>query len=278
MGFSVVSWNVEFFGSNRPGESDAQVEARIERVFDFLRSDRIAADVFAIYEVNGGQVFEPARAAFPDHQWAISEGGGSQRILVGSRIQGTFVTHRAEFSQGFAGPLRPGMLVTVPDGGTDYPILFLHLKAADVPVDFGVRAHQHDKVRSLRKALDNAAGGRANFVVAGDFNSVGLGLTYSAADITGDDENLRLVTMYDSSFDLMPIRSKNHRATFWNGPGSRHGPVDIDHVAAATSVTFESVDGADVEVIGWPELATDDEKRDWIEAFSDHALLRFTVA
>ena len=36
MAFSVCSWNVEFFGSRRSGETHAQVARRIDEVFDFL--------------------------------------------------------------------------------------------------------------------------------------------------------------------------------------------------------------------------------------------------
>ena len=277
MAFSVVSWNVEFFGSRRRGETDTRVRNRISRVFDLLATPAVQADVFAIYEVNGGQVFGPVQARFPDYTWQISDGGGSQRILVGSRLPGTFVTVRAEFSQGFSGPLRPGILVTVPHQGQNFPMLFLHLKAADVPVDFGVRAFQHAKVRSLRKTLDDSdPNGQANFIVAGDYNSVGLDLSFSPADISQAEENARLATMYGSRFDHMPVWSKTHPETFWNGPGT--GPTsDIDHVAAATRVNFAQVNGADIEVKGWPELATDAEKGRWIDQFSDHAILRYTV-
>ena len=74
MAFSVVSWNVEFFGSNRAGESDAKVRNRIGRVFESLKSEGVAADVFVIYEVNGSQVFGHVRQTFPEYQWQISEG------------------------------------------------------------------------------------------------------------------------------------------------------------------------------------------------------------
>lgn len=75
---------------------------------------------------------------------------------------------------------------------------FLHLKAADAAIDFGVRVHQHEKARHLRRALDRAAqdSGRANFIVAGDLNNVGMNLTYSGRDISLDDERGRIQTMY----------------------------------------------------------------------------------
>ena len=78
MAFTVASWNVEFFGSKRKGESDTKVRNRINRVFDYLKTPEIESDVYAIYEVNGGQVFEKVKAEFPDYHWQISEGVGAE--------------------------------------------------------------------------------------------------------------------------------------------------------------------------------------------------------
>ena len=278
MSFSVCSWNVEFFGSRRPGGTREQVAARIDDVFDFLAQPDIQTDVFAIYEVNGSQVFQKVIQAFPDYSWEITEGPGTQQILVGFRIP-AFVTQRVEFSRGFTGPLRPGVLVTVPHQGQVYPMLFLHLKAADAAIDFGVRSYQHDKVRSLRKSLDAAAiADRANFIMAGDLNNVGMNLSFSGRDISIDEEIARLRNMYESRYDDLVLLEKTADATFWNGPGSSDPPADIDHVVAAARVNLATLPhGQTVEVKGWPELATDDEKRAWIQRFSDHALLRFTI-
>lgn len=278
MAFSVCSWNVEFFGSRRSGETQAQVSNRIDEVFDLLAQPGIQSDVFAIYEVNGAQVFQKVTNAFPDYSWQITEGPGTQQILVGFRVP-AFVTQRVEFSRGFTGPLRPGVLVTVPHQGQVYPMLFLHLKAADAAIDFGVRAYQHDKVRSLRKSLDSAASSnRANFIVAGDLNNVGMNLSFSSRDISIDEEIARLRSMYESRFDELVLLEKTASATFWNGPGSLDPPSDIDHVVAASQVHIAPLpQGQRVEVKGWPELTSDAEKESWIRRFSDHALLRFTI-
>lgn len=278
MAFSVCSWNVEFFGSRRAGETHAQVANRIDDVFDLLGQPDVRSDVFAIYEVNGGQVFDKVSTAFPEYSWQITEGPGTQQILVGFRIP-AFVTQRVEFSRGFTGPLRPGVLVTVHDQGQVYPMLFLHLKAADAAIDFGVRSYQHDKVRSLRKSLDRAAAtDRANFIMAGDLNNVGMNLSFSRRDISIDEEIDRMKHMYESRFDELVLLEKSADATFWNGPGSSDPPSDIDHVVAASRIKLAKLPGGGaVEVKGWPELATDAEKAEWIRRFSDHALLRFTV-
>jgi Endonuclease/Exonuclease/phosphatase family len=170
--------------------------------------------------------------------------------------------------------------VTIPHDSRDYPVLFLHLKAADEAIDVGVRIYQHDKARSLRQALDQAAdaGERANFIVAGDINNVGMSLTFSDRDISLDDERNRIKKMYESQFDRMRLLPKTAPATFWNGPASGNLPSDIDHVLAASQVTFNALaDGARVEVKGWPEEPSDGAKVAWIVKYSDHAMLRFTV-
>ena len=278
MAFSVCSWNVEFFGSRRAGETNEEIAARIDDVFDFLATPAIQSDVFAIYEVNGAQVFSRVTEAFPNYSWQITEGSGTQQILVGFRIP-AFVTQRVEFTRGFTGPLRPGVLVTVSHEGQIYPMLFLHLKAADEAIDFGVRAYQHEKARSLRKALDAASPpGRANFILAGDLNNVGMNLPFSNRDITIEEEVERLRSMYGSRYDSLVLLEKTANATFWNGPGSSNPPADIDHVVAASRVHVAPVAGGKaVEVKGWPELESDSEKQAWIRRYSDHALLRFTV-
>ena len=278
MSFSVSAWNVEFFGSKRKGDSSQEVTDRVERVFKYL-AEEIKTDIYVIFEANGAQVVEQARTRLPAYTWTITEGSGSQDILVGSKLP-VFITERTEFAHGFKGPLRPGTLVLLEDAGINYSIRFLHLKAADAAIDFGVRVHQHEKARSLRKALDKAAPAnqRANSIVAGDLNGVGLNLTFSDADVELDDEVARLKKMYGSSRDKMPVRDKTHLATFWNGPGSSDDPSDIDHVAAAEQIQFKAVgNNAAIEVKGWPEKLTPQEQGEWISDFSDHALLRFEV-
>jgi hypothetical protein len=277
--FSVTSWNVEHFGSERNGESSAQVQTRINDVFALLDTPDVRSDVFAIYEVEGALIFDQVKQRFPDYIWTITEGAGTQEILVGTKVQ-AFVTHRPEFSRGFTGALRPGLLVTVTDGGADFPILFLHLKAADEPLDLGVRVFQHDKARSLRKALGKSTADNkpANFIVAGDLNDVGMNLTFSTWDVSLDDEKSRIKAMYESQFDRMRMLPKSAPATFWNGPGSTDDPSDIDHVLAASQISFDQdPSGAEVEVLGWPEEPTDAAKQAWITRYSDHALIRFTV-
>jgi hypothetical protein len=218
-------------------------------------------------------VFEPATTRFPGHAWAITEGGGAQRILVGHRhnLHG-FVTFRPEFSKGWTGPLRPGTLLAVTDGADRFGILFLHLKAAGGLMDFAVRDHQHEKARSLKRTLDQA--NDSNLIVCGDFNSVGSEIKFFDPDVTADQEIKRIADMYADG-TTMSLRPKSSAATFWNGPGSSDPPSDLDHVVAASQITLaQDANGAEVEVLGWADAA---DAATWIHDYSDHSLLRFTV-
>ena len=40
----------------------------------------------------------------------------------------------------------------------------------------------------------------------------------------------------------------------------------------------EDNDGNEIQVLGWPEENTEEDQKQWIRDFSDHALLRFSVA
>ena len=55
--------------------------------------------------------------------------------------------------------------------------------------------------------------------------------------------------------------------------GTRFAKADLDHVVAAKHLRFTPFADAQVEVRGWPALATKQEQVDWIRDFSDHGLL-----
>ena len=77
--FTVASWNVEHFGKgSKPGQPSNP--ARLQRVCDTLK--QLDPDVFAIYEVESGVMFDAFTAAFPVHHFSITEGAGTQQILV----------------------------------------------------------------------------------------------------------------------------------------------------------------------------------------------------
>lgn len=276
---SVLSWNVEHFNgaggidrNNRTARLD-----RVERVASYLTEQD--PDIFGLSEVEGSIVFETFTQTLPGYTFSITEGAQSQEILIGVRAGLTsFFTQRNEFKR--SNPhLRPGALLTVTIDGTNVPILFVHLKSMPSPEGFGLRDAMFDKIFSLKRALDKAArriGDQpSNFVVLGDMNTMGMDYEGRQYDIPGADE-IRLVT---TRFGRRRLRAldKSHPFTFNNGSTSSFPPANLDHVFAARHMEFAPVDGAEVKVGGWAVLDTDAARDRWINEFSDHAPLKFTI-
>jgi endonuclease/exonuclease/phosphatase family metal-dependent hydrolase len=69
----------------------------------------------------------------------------------------------------------------------------------------------------------------------------------------------------------------SHPHTFFNGSKSSYPPSELDHVFVAKHMELDDSNGFEVEVGGWAKLGSDAERDDWIESFSDHAPLIFTV-
>lgn len=114
--FSLASWNVEHFRNP---------DSRLDRVVDFL-VDLGPPDVFALYEVEGKEVFDALVGKTPGYTFHITEGPQVQEILLGVRSNlSAFFTKRTEFKSGLWA-LRPGALLTLTIDGEDYPLLFLH--------------------------------------------------------------------------------------------------------------------------------------------------------
>lgn len=267
--FSFASWNVEHFRN----DSD-----RVDRAIQFLVSADPdgggAPDVFAIYEVEGKQVFEAVMNHMPTHSFFITESNVTQNILVGlsNNITG-FVTQREELKSGVPS-LRPGALATLNFGGKMFSILFLHMKANDEPRSWGLRDDMTLHIRSLKQTLDNVApdGEDANFLIMGDINNVGMNLTYSDRDFNSNEELAR----YSARFAGRKLRllPKTANFTFSNGSSSSTTPVNLDHVYASEHLNFRQFDNnAEVLVRGWPEFDDVASQDDFIAKFSDHALL-----
>src|SRR4249919_359003 len=100
--FSLASWNVEHFKNP---------DSRVDRVVDFLAN--LTPDVFALYEVEGKEVFDALVTKMPSYSFHITEGQEVQEILVGVASNLTsFFTQKLEFKSGMQF-LRPGALLTL---------------------------------------------------------------------------------------------------------------------------------------------------------------------
>lgn len=263
--FSVASWNVEHFKDD---------PSRVGKVVDFVKEQK--PDIFALYEVEGKQVYSMLVKKMPEYSFHITEGQQIQEILVGVRRTITsFFTQRIEFKSGVS-TLRPGALLTVSVDGSDYTLLFLHLKSLNVPVGLGLRDDMLGRAFDFRKTLDKAAGGpgKANFIFMGDLNTMGMKYPYDRAI----DAALELKKLdRDAKRAKMRRLGKTLEATWWNGPGTSLPPSNLDHVVASEHLSFKSIGGAEVDVRGWASKTTDAAKGKWIEAYSDHNLLYFVV-
>jgi len=271
--FSVASWNVEHLGDKGPA-------ARMANVIGFLRDQD--ADVIAIYEVEGKNVWRQLMNGLPGYSWFITEGQNTQEILLGTASSLTaFVTQKIEFNARDAF-MRPGALLSVRHDGHDYTLLFFHLASMNDPRGFGLRQDMIDRAFTFkREVVDVLSPAEPNFIFLGDLNTMGLEYDFAQPGGPGtpidrdrasaEHEIARL--SYKGGKVRMRVLTKTHDAT-WRSLGDKS---NLDHVVAADHLQFRQFSGRDVVVRGWPELGSEQEQRDWVEDFSDHGLLFFEV-
>jgi len=265
--FSVASWNVEHFRSQK-------VDSRVEDVIGFLGEQ--SPDIFALYEVEGREVFDALTTVLPKYTFHITEGSQVQQILVGVR-QGltAFFTQKTEFRSGVS-LLRPGALLTVQVAGENYPLLFLHTKSGMEPRGLGLRDDMLIRALDFAKVLDRGTppGKRANYIFLGDFNIMGMEYRYvRESDLPAAKELLKLERGARSK--KMRVLDKDAEFTWWGG-GSID-PSSLDFVVARDHLTFKRFGESEVSVRGWPSLPPGDERLAWVRRYSDHALLYFEV-
>lgn len=265
--FSLVSWNVEHFKND---------DVRISNVVDLLKAQK--PDVFALYEVEGKEVFGALTQRMPGYSFHITEGTAVQETLVGVRRPLTaFFTQRLEFRSGVSA-LRPGALLTLTIDGKNYPILFLHTKSGNDPRGLGLRDDMLVRACEFRRVLDAApaAGGHANYMFLGDLNTMGMKYRYvPKRNIEAADELSKLEAQ--AARFGMRILTKDAPYTWSNGSKSTTPPSNLDHVVAAKHVKFRAFNGNDVNVRGWPKEPTPVKQDAWIARYSDHALLYIEV-
>jgi hypothetical protein len=269
--FSVLSWNVEHFGATAP---NMPPQKPVGPIIDLIAAQD--ADVLAIYEVEGSVVFAEVTTKMPDYSFHITEGPQTQETLVGIRKSLTgFFTQRVEFKSGVT-VLRPGALLTVTVSQANYCLLFLHLKSLTEPRGFGLRDDQTERALKFRNVLANASpDGTPNYIFLGDLNTMGMNLTFSTKDVSGEEEIARLKARCPSR--KLVALDKSEPATFGPGSSSSFSPSDLDHVVAADHLTFKDFGGASVSVRGWPQEPDDAARDAWTAKFSDHAMLFFEV-
>jgi endonuclease/exonuclease/phosphatase family metal-dependent hydrolase len=264
--FTVASWNVEHFKNN---------PERIDLVINFLKEQK--ADIFALYEVESGDVYSILVSKLPDYQFHITEGPQTQEILIGVKKTLTaFFTQKVEFKSGNT-YLRPGALLTIRIGNKDYPVLFLHTKSSTKPIGLGLRDDMFDRAFKFKKFLDKISQASvqspSNFIFLGDLNTMGMKYPFKREIIV--DYELQKLDKGAKSVKMRRL-SKNNLFTWWNGPGN-YPPANLDHVIASNQIKFKKFNGSEIDVRGWAKKKNDQEKIDWINKYSDHCLLFFQV-
>lgn len=269
--FSVASWNCEHWKEGDP---------RNAKRIDFIASQK--ADVLALYEVEGAEVWRDVMDGLPGYSFFITEGQNTQEILVGIGPKVTaFLTQKIEF-QSRDSYMRPGALVTVRSGDKDYSLLFVHVASMTDPRGFGLRTDMFERAFSFKKYLDKVAGGKADFLFAGDVNTMGLDYVYGREEPPSkkllhgriDAEQEISSLSYQATKHEMRLLTKTADTTWGSKGGMRS---NLDHVIASSQLEFKSFAGKEVEVRGWPQLDDPAEQKKWIETYSDHGLLYFEV-
>lgn len=210
-------------------------------VIGFLRDQH--ADVIAIYEVEGRNVWRQLMDGLPGYSWFITEGQNTQEILLGTASSLTaFVTQRIEFNARDAF-MRPGALMSVRHDGHDYTLLFLHLASMNDPRGFGLRQDMVDRAFTFkREVVDVVSPVEPNFIFLGDLNTMGLEYDFAQPGGPGtqverdrasaEHEIARL--SYEGGKVGMRVLRKTHDAT-WR---SLSDESNLDHVVAADHLRF----------------------------------------
>jgi len=265
--FSVLSWNVEHF--------KGEVEKRVEDVTTQIKN--LNPDVFALYEVEGKEVFGALTSKMPDYSFHITEGPQTQEILVAAKnIFTSFFTQKLEFKSGNQ-YLRPGALLTITATNENYSFLFLHTKSGNDPLGLGLRDDMFKRACSFRTVLDKNASTKwsSKYLFLGDLNTMGMDYPYGKS-INAKTEIKKLAEK-EALKVKMRILKKDEPASWWNGSKSKTPPSNLDQVVVSDNLKFRKYSGAEVTVLGWPKESTVEKKDEWIKRYSDHGIIYFEI-
>ena len=264
--FSVLSWNVEHF--------KGEVKERVDDVTSQIKS--LNPDIFALYEVEGKEVFSSFTSVMPDYNFHITEGPQTQEILVGAKNNfSSFFTQKLEFKSGNQF-LRPGLLLTVTIDSQIYSLLFLHTKSGTDPLGLGLRDDMFKRACKFRMVLEGTAKKwETKYLFIGDLNTMGMEYPFGKA-ISAKAE-IKKLAQKEAQKVKMKILKKDEPASWWNGSKSKIPPSNLDQVVVSDNLKFKKYSGAEVTVLGWPKELTVEKKDEWIKRYSDHGIIYFEV-
>lgn len=271
-------WNVKHFNANSNDKGwFGWKESRSERVFKQIKAEK--PDVFAISEVTDDEIFKSMENLLPDYAYSITDGSQSQETLVGVRSNlSPIFRQKAEFKGG-SKTLRPAALTRLANGDNPVRVLFCHLKSSTEAESYEMRKKMCQEAGKLKRTFNASADGTApNFIFAGDMNTMGRKIRgQRELNRSGAQEISELQSYFKRNG--MVFLPKTHDATYNGGSSSSYKPADLDHVVVSEHMRFKPVndDGALVAVKGWTEFETAADQDKWIENYSDHAYLTWTM-
>src|SRR5207247_6064044 len=192
---------------------------------------------------------------------------------------------RMEFKEGNE-YLRPGALVSVSKGDRTDTLLFLHTDSGTEASAFGTRARMLEHGLSLKTTLDRVVGGKANLLILGDLNTMGLQYPRQGPKYVrvGEDQEIQGLSEWAKNYkkkkgkaDMVVLR-KDKPMTWTSSNGKKQS--NLDQVLAGAHMTFAKMgtgpDGseAQIKVEGWQGL-TGAEFRDFVSNVSDHCSMLF---
>ena len=269
----IMSWNIEHFKMNKADEV-----AEIIKKYD--------PDVFGLYEVEAGPIYNFMLNHFPNHSIFITKGQQTQEILVACKntFEGIKFQQKDQFKSG--NPyLRPGAFLTFRyPGKSMYGFLFLHTDSGTSAVDFGNRNEMFEHAFNLKRKLDDVINDQTNFLILGDLNT--MGLKYPK-QIKSDRlaETITELEYIDYESQRKGKYSKKPKMRRLTKPiGTHHsktyGISDLDHIIASEHLDFKSQDNfgesskSEILLDGWRRFLDEPEKlKKFTEEISDHCLL-----
>jgi exonuclease III len=263
--FSVVSWNVKHFKSS---------QVQIDRIISFLKKQD--ADVFALYELYGKDVFGEIVKQLPGYTFHITEGKRAQEILLGVRHSlDAFITQKLEFSSGTTN-VCPGLLATIIHNGSLYPLLFINIDSTPTVQGIGLRYEMMQHAFKYRKNLDKLAwaqgDAKVNYIFLGDLEIMGMQHPFNKS-IEPETELRKWDDEECKTYGMRRLK-KSHELTYRSCDGSVEG--NYDHVYAAEHLKFTMFGDSEVDVRGWTS-EPEEKQEEWRDKYSPHSLLYFEV-
>lgn len=271
MGMRVLFWNIENF---RGDDLD-----RTRIVADHIRA--FDPHIVGFSEIGSKRAIRNLMMdELSDFDFGITDGAQRIELMAGWKrgmFEQALYTQRREFKARSDGQ-RPGALLSVKAGGVFTNILFLHTDSGRTMRDYDNRREMFSKISSLRRTLAEIEGTTSRFVVMGDLNTMGRNSLPGEDEISSDEEITGLARFMARGD--MTLHKKSAPKTFlqYRADGTVEFETDLDHVISSDVTQLSEIaDGFKVRVRGWNDLATDVERIEWTETFSDHASIEIEI-